>query len=64
MATSTKRKAEKQYRVIWEIDVTAKSPRAAAKEARRIQQDCESIATFFIVRPMSGRIRKDSLVEL
>jgi hypothetical protein len=65
MATSRKKKAEKRYRVIWEIDIEGmSSPRQAAREALRIQRDPDSVATFFIVRPMSGRIRKDVVVEL
>ena len=39
----------KQYKVTWEIDLDARSPRAAAKEALRIQQDPDSIATVFEV---------------
>jgi hypothetical protein len=37
------------YRVTWTIDIDAKSPKAAAKEALRIQRDPESIATHFEV---------------
>jgi len=37
------------YHVTWVIDVEAKSPKAAAKEALRIQKDPESIATVFEV---------------
>jgi hypothetical protein len=37
------------YRVTWEIDVDAKTPRAAAKEALRVQRDPSSIATVFDV---------------
>jgi hypothetical protein len=37
------------YRVIWEIDIEADSPLAAAKEALAIQRDPQSIATVFLV---------------
>jgi len=37
------------YKVTWEIDVDAKTPRAAAKEALRVQRDPGSIATVFDV---------------
>jgi hypothetical protein len=63
MTTSRKKKAQKQYRVIWEIDIWAKSPTAAAKEARKIQQDVMSTASFFTVRSMRWN-GKDILVEL
>lgn len=65
MATRTKRKPKKLYRVIWEIDIDwVSSPRAAAKEALKIQRDIDSAATHFTVRAMSGRIRKDVEVDL
>ena len=35
------------YRVIWMIDVEAKSPQDAAAEALKIQRDPESVATTF-----------------
>jgi hypothetical protein len=35
------------YHVIWEIDIDAEDPSAAAKMAREIQLDDESIATVF-----------------
>jgi hypothetical protein len=64
MATATKRKKEKQYRVFWEIDVWAKTPRAAAKQALEIQRDPTSIATHFRVRHLCGRIKRDSEYDL
>jgi hypothetical protein len=39
------------YRVVWEIDIEADSPREAAAEALRIQRDPQSIATVFEVMP-------------
>jgi len=37
------------YKVTWEIEIDARTPRAAAKEALRIQRDPGSIATVFNV---------------
>jgi hypothetical protein len=39
----------KEYRIRWEIDLSADSPEEAALEALRIQQDPESLATEFEV---------------
>jgi hypothetical protein len=55
---------EKEYRVCWTIEVWAKSPRAAAKQALKIQRDPDSIATHFRVQMVGGRIKKDSEVDL
>lgn len=41
---------EKQYRVTWEIDIWAESPRAAAEEALDIQRDRGGVATVFEVK--------------
>jgi hypothetical protein len=38
------------YTVIWTIDIDAPSPEAAAREAKAIQQDPQSIANVFEVR--------------
>lgn len=38
-----------EYRVRWEVDVDAESPKAAAREALRIQRDADSQATVFKV---------------
>ena len=38
------------YRVIWEIDIVAKSPRHAAEQALQVQRDICSRATVFEVR--------------
>jgi len=35
------------YRIVWAIDLDADSPEAAAKQARQIQLDPNSIATVF-----------------
>jgi hypothetical protein len=45
---------DKLYRVVWEIDIYAQSPREAAKEARAIQQDKDSTATVFDVAEEDG----------
>ena len=37
------------YRVVWEIDVSAGSPREAAEKAREIMMDPDSSATVFSV---------------
>lgn len=37
------------YRVKWEIDVEAETPREAAEEAQEAQRDPQSIATIFVV---------------
>jgi hypothetical protein len=37
------------YRVGWEIDIEAESPREAAEKVRQIQQDRESIAHIYHV---------------
>ena len=52
----------KSYRVTWEIDLDATSPRAAAREALRIQRDPESIATVFSVRETKSEIPLDDEV--
>ena len=38
-----------EYRVTWEIDIIANSPREAAEEALKIQRDCDSEAICFDV---------------
>ncbi len=44
----------KTYRVSWEIDIAADSPRGAAEKAQAIQRDPESLATVFDVIEMDG----------
>jgi hypothetical protein len=51
---------EMKYRVTWEIDLDATAPRAAAREALRIQRDPESIATVFGVRKIKKAKTMDS----
>ena len=43
------------YRVIWEIDLDADSPREAAEKAFAIHRNPESIATVFDVVDKTGR---------
>jgi len=40
---------DKSFRVTWEIDIDAASPREAAEKALHIQRDPNSIATVFAV---------------
>ena len=49
-----------EFTVTWEIEVDADSHEAAAREARRIQLDPNSIATVFWVR---GDVRLPWLVQ-
>lgn len=50
------------YRVTWTIDVEARSFMEAAREARKIQLDPESIATYFSIEKHSnGKVK---LVDL
>ncbi len=49
-----------EYRVKWEIDIEAKSPRKAAEGALRIQRKI-SDATFFEVIDKNGKV---TLVDL
>ncbi len=42
------------YRVAWEIDIDADSPREAAREALKIQRREGSIATVFTVFDENG----------
>jgi len=52
------------YRVVWEIDVFADSPKDAAQKALQIQRDPESIATCFKVSWIIGvkKKRKSSVL--
>lgn len=51
------------YRVTWEIDIVADSPRAAAEEAFAIQRDQNSIAVVFDVADEQGEITRVDLEE-
>ena len=55
----------KSFRVVWEIDIDAKSALAAAQEALRIQRDPESTATVFSVRETNSEIPlDDEIIDL
>lgn len=54
---------EKEYRVIWEIDIVASSPREAAKQALEIQRDPESLATVFDILDEDGDSHRVDLLE-
>ena len=43
-----------EYRVVWEIDIEADSPRKAAEQARSIMLDPFSSALFFDVKKPNG----------
>ena len=46
-------------RCCWEIDVDARTPRAAARKALAIQRDPQSIATVFDVQYRGKMVRVD-----
>jgi uncharacterized protein YhbP (UPF0306 family) len=46
-------------RCCWEIDVDARTPRAAARKALAIQRDPQSIATVFDVQYRGRMVRVD-----
>lgn len=52
-----------EYRVTWEIDITAKSPQEAARLAHNIQLDPSSIATAYVVLDPSGSKYRIDLEE-
>jgi|TARA_R100001015_G_C4596932_1_gene152097 hypothetical protein len=42
-------KMQKEYRIVWELDVIARNPEEAAKQALDVQRDPESDALLFYV---------------
>ena len=51
-----RRSGIRDYRVAWEIDIAARSPRHAAEIARSIQSDPDSLATVYgVTGPASRR---------
>ncbi len=44
------------YRVVWEIDIDAETPEAAAKLALQYQRDTDSHATHFKVSELDGPV--------
>jgi len=53
----------KLYRVFWQIDLRAESPRVAADKALHVQRDPNSKATKFVVR-LTRRAKMDSVYFL
>ena len=43
-----------EYKLKWEIDLTADTPQEAAIEAMRVQRDVSSIASVFTVTDEAG----------
>jgi hypothetical protein len=57
-------KAIRTYKLIWEIDIDAASPKAAAKKAREYQLDPDSTATVFDVFNEKGKKTRVDLLGL
>jgi len=55
--------AEREYTVLWTIELTAASPRAAALQAVAIQRDWRSNATVFDVRSDDGQLIRVDLAD-
>ena len=53
----------REYRVKWQIDVEARSPREAAQKAREYQIKLDATADVFKVEAKSGRVTKIDLTE-
>jgi hypothetical protein len=53
---------KEEFRVIWEIDITADSPREAAWRALTMQRDPESLGTVFDVVDERGETTRVDLV--
>jgi len=53
-----------EYRITWEIQITADSPREAAEQALVIQRVPNSIATVFDVADDDGNIERIDLEEI
>jgi hypothetical protein len=53
-----------EYHVIWEIDLDADSPQEAAKKARAIHRDPDSLATVFDVTDEAGHTERVDLEEV
>lgn len=57
-------KKEKQFLVMWEIDIFAETPREAAEKARTIQLDANSTATVFeVIESDSAHMHHIDLLE-
>lgn len=54
----------KEYRVVWEIDITAKNMKDAARIALNIQRDYNSEATFFdVTDKLTGAQKTIEIIE-
>ena len=53
---------QKEYRVVWEIDVSAKNPRDAAKQAQDLMRDKNAFPWAFIVIPFNQVDRVKGLI--
>ena len=53
---------QKEYRVVWEIDVSAKNPSAAAKQAQDLMRDKNAFPWAFIVIPFNQVDRVKGLI--
>ena len=51
------------YHVIWEIDIPAETPKEAAEQAFKIQQDPETLATIFSMRDPTGTVTEIDLFD-
>ncbi|MGY2116648.1 DNA-processing protein DprA [Nocardia gipuzkoensis] len=51
------------FRVSWTVEITAENPRAAAREARRLQRTPAMMATVFDVRDAHGTTHRIDLCE-
>jgi hypothetical protein len=60
----TTEESEMEYRVVWEIDISADSPREAAEKALAIQRDPNSTATVFDVTDEGGEPSHIDLLEV
>lgn len=52
-----------EFRVVWEIDIEAKTPRRAAEQAFAIQRDPKSMATVFSMTDPSGVTTEIDLLD-
>jgi hypothetical protein len=55
---SSDTKPYRTFKVVWEIEVDAANPKDAAKIARVIQLDHQSVATVFTVKDLKSRKRE------
>lgn len=53
----------KDYHIVWEIDISAHSPKEAAEEALKVQRDPFSMETVFDVWEEGGKQHRIDLLE-